>query len=288
VLEPRRAERLIAALLASEDFDEIADTLQQILALAWDEAGEAGLEAVLEFLTAQDGPFTPDLVDGMNEVLDDYMGGRMADRVSGIVRESVNLAYGLGQEQIRAGLSASFNLPDRRAMAWLHQHEMYWTRTHFTREWTERIGNLAEVAIRDGLSRRDAGLFFQNTLGEAFRGESESYWSVVADAITTRSRSFGSTEAFVKAGVTRYMVDGISDHRQSEICKYLDGKVFEVADAVRVRDAMIAAPTPEDAKQIMPWAKPADVVDKSTEALAAMGIVAPPFHGNCRSRLVIA
>lgn len=288
MLAPRRAEQLIAALLDAEGFDEIADALQDVLALAWEQAGEEGITAVLEWLDERDGPFTADLVDGMNEILEDHMGGRMAERVSGIVRESVTMSYTLSQEQVRAGLSASFNLPDRRAMGWLHQHEMYWTRTHYTREWTGRIANLAEVAIKNGLSRNDAGLFFQNTLGEAFRGERESYWSLVADAVTTRSRSFGSTEAFVKAGVTRYEVDAVVDHRTSDICRYLDGKVFEVADAVRVRDAMIAAPTPEAAKEIMPWAKPSDVIDKSPEALAAMGVVAPPFHGNCRSRLVIA
>ena len=288
MLAPRRAEQLLAALLDAEGFDEIADSLQDILGQAWISAGEVAVLAILEMLDAVDGPFTAAVIGDMTATMDDIMGAQLANRVSPVVREAVTMSYSLSQEQVRAGLSTSFNLPDRRAISWLHQHEMYWTRTHFTREWTGRIGNLAETVIRDGLSRRDAGIFFQNTLGEAFRGESESYWSVVADAVTTRSRSFGSTEAFVKAGITRYEVDAVVDHRTSEICRYLDGKQFEVADAVRVRDAMIAAETPEAAKLIMPWAKPVDVVDKSTVALAAMGVLASPFHGNCRSRLVIA
>lgn len=287
MLAPRRAEQLLSALVAADNFDVIADSLQALLGMAWEQAGESAIVALLEFLAQRDGPVTLAAIREATGIMDNIMGAQLGNRVAPVVREAVTLAYSLSQDQVRAGLSSSFNLPDRRAITWLHQHEMYWTRTHFTREWTGRISNLAEVAIKNGLSRHDAGLFFRDTLGGAFSGETDSYWSLVADAITTRSRSFGSVEAFVKAGVTRYEVDAVIDHRTSEICEYMDGKQFEVADAVAVRDAMIAAPTPEDAKLIMPWAKPVDVVDRPPADLAAMGVLAPPFHGNCRSRLVI-
>lgn len=306
MLSPRKAEQLLNALAAAEGFDQIADALNGILAFAWEQSGEQAVLALLEYLDGQPGRLTASMIGDMTATMEDIMGPQFANRVSPIVRETVGIVYGMAQEEIRAGMSASFNLPDRRAMTWLHEHEMYWTRTHFTREWTERIANLSEVAIKNGLSRHDAGLFFQDTLGEAFAGESQQYWELVADAITTRSRSFGSIEAFQKAGITQYRIDAVIDHRTSEICKYLDGEeietllpdgtvkkyklddvTFSTADAVATRDAMIAAKSPEDAKEIMPWKSPSFVLGKSTGELASSGIMMPPFHGRCRSRLVI-
>lgn len=306
MLSPRKAEQLLNALAAAEGFDQIADALSRILGFAWEQSGLEAVTALLEYLDAEPGRLTEAMIADMTGTMEDIMGPQFAGRVSPIVRETVWIVYGMAQEEIRTGLSATFNLPDRRAMTWLHEHEMYWTRTHFTREWTERIANLSEVAIKNGLSRHDAGLFFQNTLGEAFKGESQQYWELVADAITTRSRSFGSIEAFQKAGIAQYRIDAVIDHRTSEICRYLDGEeietllpdgtvktyklddvTFNTADAVAVRDAMIAAPNPDAAKEVMPWKSPAFVLGKDTAQLASSGIMMPPFHGRCRSRLVI-
>lgn len=117
--------------------------------------------------------------------------------------------------------------------------------------------------------------------------ESDHYWELTADAITTRSRSFGSIEAMVKADVTQYRWDSVVDHRTSDICRSLDGKVFEVAAAVEVRDAMIAAETPEEAKEIMPWLKPDEVVDTPVEELQRLGVVLPPAHALCRASIQI-
>lgn len=306
MLEPRKAERLLASLLAQESFDGIAGDLNDLLMLAWEQQGEAGIEAVLENLVNRGGKLTAADIEEATAILEDYMGAQLATRVSPVVREAITLAYGFAQEDIRAGLSTSFNLVDRRAISWLHEHEMYWTRTHFDSAWTGRIKRLSEVAIKNGLSRHDAGLFFRNTLGTQLLDETDQYWELVANAVTTRSRSFGSIEAFQKAGITEYRIDAVLDHRTSEICRYLDGEEievllpdgtvnkyklddvsFKVADAVDVRDRMLAAKSPEEAKEIMPWKQPKFVLGKDTGELATAGVMMPPFHGHCRSRLVI-
>ena len=127
-----------------------------------------------------------------------------------------------------------------------------------------------------------------NTIGTASRGQNRlGYWELTADAITTRSRSFGSIEALVKAGATQYEWDSVIDHRTSDICRELDGKVFEVARAVEVRDSMINAKTPEEAKEIMPWIPEKKFKEMSLAELQSAGVVLPPAHGRCRARIVI-
>jgi hypothetical protein len=275
-------------LLAQESFDGIAGDLFELLSDAWIRSADLAINAAVEYIGGISGDFTRQNLSEAIEIMDGFMGPQMAERVSPVVREAVTLSYSLAQEDIRTGLSTSFNLVDRRAIGWLHQHDMYWTRTHFDREWTERIANLSEEAIKGGMSRRDAGNLFRDTLGGALQNENDHYWELVADAITTRSRSFGSIEAMVKADIMSYRWDSVVDHRTSDICQHLDGKVFEVAAAVDVRDRMIAAQAPEEAKEIMPWLKPDEVLDRSSDQLQRLGVVMPPAHGNCRARVVIA
>lgn len=308
MLTPVQIRSRLESLLAQESFDGIAGDLFELLSDSWIRSADMAINAVVEFISTLNGSFTQQNLDEATEIMGGFMGPRFGERVSPVVREAVTLSYSLSQEDIRTGLSTSFNLIDRRTLGWLHEHDMYWTRTWFDREWTERIANLSEVAIKNGMSRRDAGIFFRNTLGSQLVDETDQYWELVADAITTRSRSFGAIEAMVKADIQEYRVDAVIDHRTSDICRYLDGqpvdivndegitetvqlsdneRVFQVEHAVNLRDQMIAAQTPEEAKDIMGWKSPKAVVGKFPVELARMGVVTPPFHARCRSRLVI-
>ena len=278
----------------------------------WLTAGKAGLEAVRDILKGS-AAFKVGDIDDVIEVLQGALSTDFAANVSPVVNGSVKHVYSLGANEIRVGLGKSFNLVDRRAVKWLHEHHMYWSLNHYDSHVTERIKNLGEVVIKNGLSRENAGRFFQNTIGEELK-RSDAYWRMTADAITTRSRSFGSIEAMVKAGATKYRVDAVIDHRTSDICRLLDGREvtvkdpetgeektfklddpsFEVHDAVTLRNQMIEAKTPEEVKEMSPWLSNSQTQRsllsgdfKHTHDLVRSGHMFPPFHGNCRSRLVI-
>ena len=267
-------------------FSGFSDRLAEVITELWLRAGDDVLEHVAEFLRGT-GKFTLADFDEIDRIAEQSMRTAFGTNLNPIVQQASIAAYGKGLNEIRAGLSKSFSLVDQRAVSFIHDHHMYWSLNHYSSHTTERIKRLADQAISSGLSRRDAGKFFQNTIGQELKRDA-SYWELTADAITTRARSFSNISAFEEVGVERYEWDSVIDHRTSDICRYLDGKVFEVARAAEVRDAMIDAETPEDAKEIMPWAKPADVVDKPINELQSSGIVAPPAHGRCRARLVIA
>lgn len=299
--------RIIDALLAQETFDEIADSLAEIIQRLHRLMVDVGIREVIDDLRGRRGQFGKQDLDKALAILDDALSGQFPDNVAPIMRDASRVLYVRGQDEIRAGLSASLNLTDRRAVRWLHEHHMYWLRTRFDKDTTDRIKRLADTAMKNGLSRRDATTFFKNTIGKAIN-EDDWYWEVVADAITTRARSFGSIEGMVKADIHEYRIDAVIDHRTSDICKYLDGqpveiedengekqtvqltdkdRTFDVRNAMRLRDRMIEAKTPEEAKDIMPWRSPKSVVGKFPADLSRMGVMMPPFHGRCRSRLVM-
>lgn len=301
----------IERILKEKNFGRFSDRLADVIFELWQMAGDDVLEFVGDYLGGRSGKFTAADFRAIDEVARQSMRTAFGTNLSPIVQSVTLEAYGRGLNEIRAGFSKSFNLVDKQAVAFIHEHHMYWSLGHYENDTTDRMKRLADTVISSGMSRRDAGRFFENTIGKELKRD-RAYWELTADAITTRSRSFSNISAFERAGVERYIISIVDDHRTSDICRYLGGKevavvdketgesktvqlseeerTFDVAAAAGVRDAMLAAKTPEEAKEIMPWKGVQRRVERgeSTAQMSAGGVMMPPFHGRCRSRMVLA
>ena len=300
-------QKRIQQIIRQKNFGRFSDRLGAIIQELWMMAGDDVLEHIANFLSKASGKFTLKDFEEINAVASQSMRTAFGTNLNPIVQQVSIQAYSKGLDEIRAGLSKSFSLVDSRAVEFVHRHHMYWSLEHYDSHVTERVKRLADTAIQSGLSRRNAGKFFERTLGQELERD-RAYWDLMADAITTRSRSFSNIAAFEESGIERYVISIVDNHRTSDICRYLGGKEvtfknaegvvetvqlkeherrFDVADAARVRDRMIEAKTPEEAKEIMPWRSPKTVLSKFPKDLARGGVVMPPFHGNCRSTLDI-
>jgi hypothetical protein len=126
--------------------------------------------------------------------------------------------------------------------------------------------------------------------------------------------------SYAEAGVRQYRIEAVLDEQTTNICRYLHGKTFSVADALRRFDRIEQLEDPEAIKQAMPWVREAqdrdtgrtrlyvdggagrtDIAEVTRSAmgtrddrgdfrplvsdaiLSDMGIGYPPYHGLCRS-----
>jgi len=260
--------------------EEIQALLRQILQEEWGTAVEEATQAALDAIAGGEGSVGEALA-----AMQGALGNGFRQRVSDAVIQSVEASYTVGQEGVDVSVAGNINVTDRRAQRWLQEDSMYWIGSHYDRQLRDRLREKAEEAIGDGdgLGRRRAGQLFQEEFSEEF-GQSNTYWELMSNHVTTRSREFGRVEAFVKAGVEKYQIDAVLDRRTSEICEYLDGKVFDVSDAVAVRDELMGSEEPQDVKDTAPWLEPETLTNLSPSALAERGVVIPPFHAHCRSR----
>jgi SPP1 gp7 family putative phage head morphogenesis protein len=199
------------------------------------------------------------------------------------IREIVEETYTISQEAIQK-ISPTFNLVDYRAMDWLEETNIYWIGKHYDSQVVDRLKKAGYQVIEDGLARDEAGKVLKELFTDQFK-KSNSYWEGLSNHIVTQSREFGAIEAYVKAEVTQYRIDAVLDDRTSDICRYLDGTIYEVSKAVEMRDRVMSAATPEASIKIKKWipydAKKDDPPDKDLPDFAF-----PPYHFNCRSRSV--
>lgn len=284
----KRRDEIIRRLnnKADDGFDEFADELGDVLRQFWNTASLIAAAKITSVLKSSTQAFTTRTASQVEKIAERMLKTGLGRAIRPIMKAASVISYSIGGGEVEGGIIKSFNVVDRQAIKWLEDHTMFWSLDHYDTAVTKRLRRLTKKVITDGMSRADAGRFFANTIGTEL-DRSGSYWELTADAIATRGRSMGSVSAFERAGVLEYEIDAVLDHRTSDICEYLDGKRFKVADAVHVRSQMIEAVTPEQAKQISPWLRDKDVVDVPIERLAARGVVFPPFHGRCRSRLRI-
>ncbi len=189
---------------------------------------------------------------------------------------------------------------------------------------TDRAREIVAKGLEDGLDRNAIGADLKAALGpEATLGKRRGYWTTVSAAFAGRARSATLVSSFADAKIKTYRIQAMMDERTSACCRLLNGRTFVVKDARQQLAETVALTDPDDIKAAMPWiqegtdddgqaimyvkqrdgsrltvaeiAKPAFGRDEvgtyrnamSNADLVAAGIQAPPYHGRCRTTLLL-
>lgn len=117
------------------------------------------------------------------------------------------------------------------------------------------------------------------------RLKSVPYWRVVANAAASRGFHYGYLKTMEVLQIPGYRLRAVIDLKTSDICRALNGKTFWVHDAVEVLERAYTGNDPEAVKQVSPWKTYKEIKDLSRDELRALGVLVPPFHGNCRTTI---
>jgi len=176
-----------------------------------------------------------------------------------------------------------FTVADVKAFEWLAADTNFWIRDAWTNELGGRIAKAAQGALVEGVGRKELARRLEASLSQY--DEPRSYWNVVASASMVRARSYGAVSGMGGAGVTRFRFRAIMDERTSPICRSMNGQIFTIEQGQQ-HIASVSQTQGQQLKDAAPWVPPSEVAGKSSADLAAMGVMLPPVHGNCRSTVV--
>jgi hypothetical protein len=148
-----------------------------------------------------------------------------------------------------------------------------------------------------------------------------AYWDVIAGAFVGRARSWSQLIGYDQAEISRYRVVAILDQATTQICRFLDGQVFDVREGLNALGRERTLSRPEQIKESNPWVRerrgedgkrqlyvtrdgqrvPIATVERAGSAiddrgefsgamgerdLVNVGLGPPPYHGLCRSTTV--
>ncbi len=260
--------------------------LKQYLQEAYEENGLLAMDDVLATIVNGDGDLTQaEILEALNAI-EQQMGVRFGASTGTKIAKILGGAYNLGRQTFVS--KPVFNLIDVKAKAFLTDHNTFWIGKHYGESVGPRIAkSVRETVIEQGLGRAEAAKVLAETFGDEFSGKSDSYWGVVAANATTKARNFGAVESFVQGGFEEIEILAMMDERTTDICRYMNGKVFKTEWAVGQRDKMMAASTPDLAKLASRWVTYAEIVGRTPEQLYQNGICLPPYHARCRTTVVV-
>lgn len=140
-------------------------------------------------------------------------------------------------------------------------------------------GNQADVFVLDKLDEVKAFVEKQ------FAGD--PYHKLVGNLHASRSYHYGALQGALNKGYKSYKYNAILDNRTSDICKYLNGRVFPIREGLETTERILKTKY-SDLKNTFPFAKSVDDINKKTsQELAALGYTVPPQHFNCRSSITL-
>ena len=221
----------------------------------------------------------------------------------------------------RLAIGAEFNAVDRRVVAHVTSSQGNFVRDEYGRRIEGLLDEFCDAAwLEDGLARDDIAEALEGAARAALVDRAPFYWETVAASFIAQGRSYAQMSSYAEAGIRQYRIEAVLDEQTTNICRYLHGKTFSVADALRRFDRIEQLEDPEAIKQAMPWVREAqdretgrtrlyvdggggrtDLAEvtrsamgtrddrgdfralASDSALNEVGIGFPPYHGLCRS-----
>lgn len=275
--------RKIWATIRKDKYDKIAAELTDLLLQNWDAATRGAIENVIRAIKGSQ-PFDDAELEAMLSALRLRLSAGFQNDMAKPMLEIHTQAYGEGMKDVLK-VQSTFQFIDNKALDVLQRHQLYWIGNFWDAQLGERVAGLGKEIIEQGLPREQAGQMFDKAFADQFGNYAQRYWEGFANHVVTRTRELGAVEGYVRAEIEEIEIVAVMDRRTTPICREMHGRIFKVSEAVELRNQLLDADNPEDAKKIAPWLKPEQVQNKRTSKLPT-GVSLPPYHFNCRTRTI--
>jgi hypothetical protein len=272
-------EDILAFLIKDGKYDKIIKELHDLLNNNWQSESKDAIEEAINTFENKNGDMTE---KDANKVLDKLKsklgegnyGSALTTKVAAIQTEIYTIAT---KDVI---FDYAFGKRDLKTLKWLKNDSTYWIGTYYDRELQDAIQKNIEWTIQQGMSKSEAGTYLRQMFGEQFQ-KSQSYWEGLSNHIVTRTREFGKIAGYQAGGIQKVEYRALLGPHTCDICLELNGTIFDVGQLIDQRDAIMAAATPEAAKEVAPWLKLEDIKGLNPAELAEKGVVMPPVHFHC-------
>jgi len=270
---------ILAIITKGDKWQALANRLSKLLVQKWNEEQAEAIRDTIRFLASgKSKEITKEEFDIARLELEEKLGSRLAEVFRKDVKKIQLESYTKGYTNI--GIDFEFNAVDKKALMWLFEKDVkqFWIGESYTTELNEKLNKITSDVLKAGLGRSDAAKLFKDSLGDEFN-KTDHYWELLAEHTVTRSREFGRTSAYESAGVDYIKI--VNPSPESEICKFLNGKIIPVSRAVDQRNKLMKAKTVDQVKKIAPWYNDRKVLSFAAKGKIPKNIGLPPYHPYC-------
>jgi hypothetical protein len=174
----------------------------------------------------------------------------------------------------------SFNIQDLSAIETLHSQFVSALKDH-SNETQEKIKGVVEQAVKGNISVDEMA----KQLGEKLTNivdKEPSYFKTLGSTILSRTENIAKLNDYIEWGVDKVEVLAVIDHKTSQICRSMNGRIIDISHLRNQRDRILNATSYREA------IKASDLTFKGALVGAKLpeNIGIPPYHFNCRTTIV--
>ena len=171
---------------------------------------------------------------------------------------------------------------------------------HYKDDVTKKVESIIRKGIEEeegALDRKRIARKLKREMKEEGIVEQKNYFQIVTSQVLNVSRSYSNLRFYEDSEIQQYEIVSVLDERTSDICKYMNGKIFNVSKSISKYSEYDNATNIDEVKNVNPWLKSDkdgivyykgtalnDVMTGSN--LQEIGINMPPYHALCRTTVV--
>lgn len=274
---------------SEKQFKKILISLRDLLVNTFDEQSQIAIRDVIDYLLSiKRENFTSADAKKIDSLLKVKLGSNLSDLTAAKLKSITNTLFKFGAGEIAENLSfkLSFDVSDNEAMDILGVHNNFWVGQFYSEQIQNGIKEVLNQYFDGDKSITDVALDFEKRFSK-FSDKGIEYFEGLAEHTSNRIRAFGQISGMEKAGINAYQIVAILDDRTSEVCKYMDGKIFPLSRATEYRDKILSLKSPADIKSFSSWISPSELnrlkENKTEDNELPLGLTVPPFHWRCRT-----
>lgn len=284
---------LIRKARKKQSLDELVDETKQVITNAWDESVRSAATKAVNDLESVKGPASKEELVVLEQGVSGTLGQPLSTAEKLSLAEISSAAYesGMVTGAKEGAVQAVWNLPDKKSLAVIDNTTFYWVNSYYDDNLQEAFKVALQEYFNAGYTRAQLSTLLRVQFKDMV-GKSDSYWGLLADHITTKTREIGRVSGYEQAGIEVVRVKAEIDKRTTRICLRLHGQVVAVRDLRSQVDGYLKAcgtKNKDKIKKSWPWwsDKQADKklgTQKGVNRAVKSGSVGlPPYHGRCRS-----
>lgn len=287
------AMALLDDIFLEKSKDDLGDSLLAAkLRKRWRKKWTKQIESMIDALEDMPPETHAGILVEIQESMAQALGKEFAEdeEVQKIIKRAVRKAYATGKS-LWANESAPVNadsgvMLDERAMQFVRENGCYWIGEFYGAQVQPEIQSTFAEALALGLDADALAARLKENVGKVMGNSHYEYWDIAASSMLVRARAFGNVFGMEEAQITEYEIFAMLDEGTCRICREMDGRRFEVAEAAKTCRRVLEMTDPEKVKAALPWMS-APPVGISSKKLTEGGKMLPPFHGRCRCDTVM-
>jgi len=280
-------------------FDRLMNDYYLVLINAWDKSIKEAARTAIKSLAdvPKDKRVDEKHLRSLEYVIRQQLGEDFAHALDSKVKVFSELCYKLSsQEPQFKNIKFSFTPTDFRNIEMIKKQQVFWLREHYSGKVSETLSNILTQSIENKWTKVELSQELQTHFKDLIKG-GKPYFEGLAEHTSLRVREFARLTNYQKCGVKQYQIVAVMDERTSDICRALDGKIFEVADAIDTMEAMFDTSEITDIeeakaklKRLAPFVKDSQIIysdDDIPIGINGEHTIFPPFHWRCRTRTIM-